>query len=76
MRKKLSSARKIWQFYQKTMNIIKETLMKIKFKAKFIGEISSEFLIDAGVLQEDALSLLLFNCALENVRREWRKARK
>lgn len=59
---------------QKTINIIKETLTETKSKVKFMGELSNEFNIDAGVRQEHGLSPLMFNCVLEKVVREWRKA--
>ena len=59
---------------KKTTNIIKETLTETKSKVKFMGEQSKTFKIDTGVRQGDNLSSLLFNCVLEKIVREWRKA--
>lgn len=58
----------------KTANLIKATLEHTYSKVKFRGEISRSFEIKTGVRQGDGLSPLLFNCILEKVIREWRKA--
>lgn len=58
----------------KTTEIIKATLTNTTSKVKFMGELSKVFEIKSGVRQGDGLSPLLFNCVLEKVVREWRKA--
>jgi len=54
----------------KLVRLIKTCVQKSKCIVKFNGEISEDFSVETGLRQGDALSLTLFNIALESVVRE------
>lgn len=53
----------------KLIKMVKTYIHDTKSKVRFGGEISDEFLVTTGVRQDDALSLALFNIALDSVMR-------
>lgn len=55
---------------KKYVDMVKLCNAKTMCKVKFLGELSSEFEINSGLRQGDALSPTLFNIGLEKVIRE------
>lgn len=62
--------------HRKLLNLIKTILNHTKSEVKFRDVLSEAFKINIGHQKGDALSPMLFNCALEQIMRGWSKKKK